>query len=471
MKKYLVISALLSGLIANYADAAVRSSKTSMMEVKTSFSDVVKSTAPSVVNIYAAKIVTSNKRRNFNPLMDDPFFSQFLGGMISQPMRKKLERSLGSGVVVSPEGFIVTNSHVVQAGAKIKVVFNDGREFDAEFVGADESMDIAVLKIESDENMKFDHLEFGDSDSMEVGDIVLALGNPYGVGQSVSMGIVSALGRTNIGTTKYENFIQTDAAVNPGNSGGALVDSLGNLVGINTAIYTKTGGSQGISFAIPASSVKVIFDSVRKTGKVVRPWLGAGGQNLTPSLAEQLGLDRPTGVLINEIDKGSSAEKSGIKVGDIIVKFAGQEIRDTGTLSAKIAVSPIGKTVPINVWRGGEIINLSLKLEGLPERKESDRITLKGNSPLAGYTFEKLSPALNDELGLPFATEGIAAVERASGTGHFSALTLREGDIMISINNKDIKTLKDLKDATSRRPRSWKVIYKRGKNVIRAVVR
>jgi S1-C subfamily serine protease len=302
-----------------------------------------------------------------------------------------------------------------------------------------------------------------------VGDIVLALGNPFGVGQSVSLGIISATGRSNLGSGHYENYIQTDAAINPGNSGGALIDIAGKLVGVNTAIYSRTGGSQGIGFAIPANAVRVTLNSVLTTGKITRPWFGAAGQDVTEDLAEQLQLDRPYGVLVNEIVKESPASRANLQIGDIILSFDGKEIDGMAMLNARISSSYVGENYNLNVWREGESYISEVMLGALPDRLIEEQYTVRGTNPLSGYMFEPLSPALNDELNMPLNTEGVVVVGVASRRG-FGILDLKEGDIITSINKKAIRTMKDLQTAVSRRPRAWQVVYERAGKTHRVIV-
>tara|TARA_R110000868_G_scaffold190862_1_gene434738 strand:- start:42291 stop:43682 length:1392 start_codon:yes stop_codon:yes gene_type:complete len=439
-----------------------------MMGLRSSFSQTVKTASPAVVNIFTEKEVAT---RAFNPFFDDPFFNKFLQGNLSGHMKKRLERSLGSGVVVTEDGYIVTNYHVIEDAKSIRVVFNDRKEYAAEFIAADKNTDIAVMRIilEEGEEATFKYVNFADSDAIEVGDIVLALGNPYGVGQSVSMGIVSATGRSNLGTGEYENFIQTDAAINPGNSGGALVDSEGKLVGVSTAIYSKSGGSQGIGFAIPANSVRVTLNSVLTTGKVTRPWFGANGQDVTDALAQQLELDRPTGVLINEIVPEGPAEKSNLEIGDIILTFAGHPVENMSQLNARIASSFVGEVYDLGVWREGKNYTSQLMLGALPDRRTEDQYTVRGSNPLEGFTFEPLSPALSDDLNMPLNSKGIVVVKTPAQKG-FGMIALNEGDVLISVNKKSINTIKDLQTAVSRRPSGWQIVYKRGNQTHRVLI-
>lgn len=440
-----------------------------ILGLRASFSETVKRASPAVVNIYTEKEVVA---RANHPFFDDAFFNQFINQGLSGRMKKRIERSLGSGVVATEDGYIVTNYHVVKDATSIRVIFHDRTERAAEFIAADKTSDIAIMKIilnDEQDEAKFDYIDFADSDEMEVGDVVLALGNPFGVGQSVSLGIISATGRHNLGTGRYENYIQTDAAINPGNSGGALVDSEGKLVGVNTAIYSRTGGSQGIGFAIPANAVRVTLNSVLTTGKITRPWFGAAGQDVTESLAGQLQLNRPYGVLVNEIVKGSPASKANLKIGDIILSFDGKEIESMGMLNARIASAFVGEKYNLDVWREGESYVSEVMLGALPDRRVEEQYTVRGSNPLSGYAFEPLSPALNDELGMPFNMEGVVVVGVASRRG-FGILDLKEGDIISSINKKIIRTMKDLQTAVSRRPQSWQVVYERAGKTHRVVV-
>src|SRR3981189_3555960 len=290
-------------------------------EVKLSYAPIVQRVQPAVVNVYAAKVV-----QNRNPLLDDPIFRRFFGVPGQQP--EQMQRSLGSGVMVDPSGLVVTNNHVIEGADQVKVSLSDKREFEAEIVLKDSPTDLAVLRIK-DSKEKFPTLDFANSDELLVGDVVLAIGNPFGVGQTVTHGIISALARTQVGITDYQFFIQTDAAINPGNSGGALVDLSGHLVGINTAIFSRSGGSQGIGFALPANMVRGVVASAKGGGKAVkRPWLGARLQAVTAEIAENLGLKRPTGALVASVSPNSPASRAGLKLSDLIVAVEGQSIED-----------------------------------------------------------------------------------------------------------------------------------------------
>src|SRR6266702_708703 len=296
------------------AAAQDRRVPSSPADLPMSYAPIVQRVQPAVVNVYAAKMV-----QNRNPLLDDPIFRRFFGVPGQQP--EQMQRSLGSGVMVDASGLVVTNNHVIEGADQVKISLADKREFEAEIVLKDSRTDLAVLRVK-DGKEKFATLDFANSDELLVGDVVLAIGNPFGVGQTVTHGIISALARTQVGITDYQFFIQTDAAINPGNSGGALVDMTGRLAGINTAIFSRSGGSQGIGFAIPANMVRVVVASAKGGGSAVkRPWLGARLQSVTPEIAENLGLKRPTGALVASLTAGSPAARGGLKTGDLITSI------------------------------------------------------------------------------------------------------------------------------------------------------
>src|SRR3982750_2824795 len=328
-------AALLTAALAVPAQAQDRRVPASAADVKLSYAPVVQRVTPAVVNVYAAKTV-----QNRNPLLDDPVFRRFFGVPGQQP--EQMQRSLGSGVMVDPSGLVVTNNHVIEGADQVKVSLADKREFEAEIVLKDSRTDLAVLRLK-DAKEKFPTLDFANSDELLVGDVVLAIGNPFGVGQTVTHGIVSALARTQVGITDYQFFIQTDAAINPGNSGGALVDLSGRLVGLNTAIFSRSGGSQGIGFAIPVNMVKVVVASAKGGGTTVkRPWLGAKLQNVTPDIAEGLGLKRPAGALIATVSEKSPAARAGLKTGDVIVGVDGQAVDDQNAFDYRFATKALG---------------------------------------------------------------------------------------------------------------------------------
>src|SRR6266478_2315761 len=339
-------------------------------ELRLSYAPVVRRAAPAVVNVYAAKTVAVR-----NPLFDDPIFRRFFGGPGAPGgSGDQVQRSLGSGVLVDVEGLVVTNNHVIEGADQVKISLSDKREFEAEMVLKDARSDLAVLRIKS-HNERFAALEFADSDALQVGDIVLAIGNPFAVGQTVTHGIVSAVARTQVGITDYQFFIQTDAAINPGNSGGALVDLTGRLVGINTAIFSRSGGSQGIGFAIPANMVKVVVASARGGGSAVkRPWLGARLQAVTPDLAEGLGLKRPAGALVASLTAGSPGARGGLKLSDLIVAIDGQAVDDPNAFDYRFATRPLGGTSQIDVQRAGKAIAVNVALQAAPDTPHEERV-------------------------------------------------------------------------------------------------
>src|SRR5215831_19056400 len=314
-----VAALFVSVLVAAPSLAQDRRVPSSAAELRLSYAPIVQRVQPAVVNVYAAKMV-----QNRNPLLDDPIFRRFFGVPGQQP--EQMQRSLGSGVIVDPSGLVVTNVHVIEGADQVKVSLSDKREFEAEILLKDSRTDLAVLRLK-DTKEKFPTLDFTNSDELMVGDIVLAIGNPFGVGQTVTHGIISALARTQVGVTDYQFFIQTDAPINPGNSGGALVDMTGRLAGINTAIYSRSGGSQGIGFAIPANMVRVVVASAKSGSTAVqRPWLGAKLQSVTPEIAESLGVKRPSGALVANVIEKSPAARAGLKAGDLIVSIDGQNV-------------------------------------------------------------------------------------------------------------------------------------------------
>jgi len=425
-------------------------------EMALSFAPVVKRSAPAVVNVYSKRVV---KRQGLG------FLERFFGdqGFPGMP-RERVQNSLGSGVLVSADGFIVTNHHVVKGGTDIRVVLHDKREFEAEVVLEDKRTDLTVLKINTgEEGLPF--LEFEDSDALEVGDLVLAIGNPFGVGQTVTSGIVSALARTDVGVTDYQFFIQTDAAINPGNSGGALVDLAGRLVGINTAIYSRTGGSIGIGFAIPANMVRVVVDSARIGKTVQRPWLGANLQVVTSDIAESLGFDRPKGALVMELHRVSPLKKAGIRRGDVLMSLDGRNISASQEFTYRFATKRVGGRVEIGYMRDGELRVARIKLEVPPEDPPRDITLLKGaNNPFSGAVVANLSPALSDELRLSIFDDGVVIVKLKRGNA--VRLGFKAGDVILSIGGVTIKSVDDLKRITSYRHDVWELSIKRGSRVI-----
>jgi serine protease DegQ len=325
-----------------------------------SYREASKRAMPAVVNIFTTKEAKQPK----NPFIDDPFFRKFFGDRFSEQDEKQF--SLGSGVVVSPQGYILTNNHVVEAADEIEIALADGRKAVAKVVGTDPETDLAVIKVDLKD---LPSITLGRIDQAKVGDIVLAIGNPFGVGQTVTMGIVSALGRNHLGINTFENFIQTDAAINPGNSGGALVDTNGNLLGINTAIYSRSGGSLGIGFAIPVTTVKTVMESIINTGQVVRGWIGVEPQDITPELAESFGLKKKSGTIIAGVLKGGPADKAGMKPGDILIAVEGKPVTDTTDMLNLIAQLIPGNQVKMTVLRKSDESTLDVMVGKRPKIK------------------------------------------------------------------------------------------------------
>ena len=450
-----VLAVGLFGLLAPGAsaqNAVDRQVPSSMGQLQLSFAPIVKRVAPAVVNVYAAHVV-----ENQNPFMADPFFRQFFGGGMPQEL---VQRSLGSGVIVDPSGLIVTNYHVIADASEVKIALADKREFAAEIVLKDQRSDLAVLRIKG-ANERFPTLQFANSDDLQVGDVVLAIGDPFGVGQTVTQGIVSALARTQIGISDYGFFIQTDAAINPGNSGGALVDMNGRLVGINSAIYSRSGGSQGIGFAIPANGVRVVVASAQGGSSAVRrAWLGAKLQEVTPEIADSLGLKRPSGALIANLVAGSPAARAGLKTGDLIVSIDGIDVEDPNGFDYRFATKPLGGAAQVGVVRQGKSFVVPVSLEPLPDTPR-DEIEIKNRSPFAGVTVSNLSPALADELQLDPQTEGVAITSVADGSTA-QGIGFRKGDVVVSVNGQKIAKSGDLQKATDSGGHAWRVTIVRG---------
>ena len=419
-----------------------------------SYAPIVKRVTPAVVTVSAAKTV-----ENRNPLMEDPFFRRFFGPNFG-PRGPQQQRSLGSGVIIDATGLVVTNNHVIDGADQVKITLGDRREFDVDVVLKDPRTDLAVMRVK-DAKDRFPFLELGNSDELQVGDVVLAVGNPFGVGQTVTHGIVSALARTQVGITDYQFFIQTDAAINPGNSGGALVDMTGKLVGINTAIFSRSGGSQGIGFAIPANMVRVVVASAKSGGKAVkRPWLGAKLQGVTPEIAETLGLKLPNGALVANVAPNSPAARAGLKASDLIVAIEGQTIDDPNAFDYRFATRQLGGAAQIDVQRAGKTVKVTVPLETAPDTNR-DEIVLTARSPFQGAKVANISPAVADELHLDSQTEGVVVVELADGATAAS-VGFQKGDIILAVNNQKIGKTSDLDKASKVSSRLWRIVVVRG---------
>ncbi|HEY8581014.1 MAG TPA: Do family serine endopeptidase, partial [Beijerinckiaceae bacterium] len=372
-----------------------------------------------------------------------------------------------SGVIVDPAGLVVTNNHVIEGMTEVKVSLSDRREFEAEIVLRDPRTDLAVLRLRGKD---FPSIETGDSDALEVGDIVLAIGNPFGVGQTVTQGIVSALARTQTGISDYGFFIQTDAAINPGNSGGALVDMQGRLVGVNSAIYSRSGGSVGIGFAIPANMVKVVVASAKGGSRQVRrPWLGASLQAVSKEIADSLGLDRPAGALVADVFPKSPAEAAGLRRGDIITAVDKLSVDDPEAFGFRLGTRTLGGSAAFDVLRDGKPMTLQVRMSPAPETPAREEIKLSGRSPFAGATVANYSPAVAEETGVDGVREGVVVMDVEEGSAA-AALNLRRGDVVLGVNDDRIQRTKDLQQATSRRAMYWRLTIQRGGQVFQTVV-
>jgi len=426
-------------------------------QIRLSYAPVVRAAAPAVVNIYSRRVVSTRS----SPILADPLFRRFFGENFSSGIpRQRVENSLGSGVVVAADGVIVTNHHVVAGADEITVVLADRREFEARLLGSDERTDLAVLKIEAgSEPPPF--VEFRDSDTIQVGDLVLAIGDPFGVGQTVTSGIVSAEARTRVGINDLNFFIQTDAAINPGNSGGALVDMDGRLIGINTAIYSKSGGSIGIGFAIPSNMVRSVVEGFTSIGRVQRPWIGAWGRAVTNDIAQALGLRRPAGVLIESVYDGGPAHAGGIRTGDVVLEVNGRGVDDPEALGYRIATLPVGGTADVRLWRQGQERSVSLPVRTAPEDPPRADVELTGSQPLAGATVANLSPALAEELGTDRYFSGVVVISVLPGSPA-QRIGLQPGDRVLSVNGEAVGSSQALRRMTGRRSNQWQLVIARG---------
>ncbi len=427
-------------------------------DVVLSFAPVVKRVAPAVVNVYASRV----EKRPRNSLLDDPIFRQFFGGH-DRPGNPTAQ-SLGSGVIVDASGLVVTNYHVIDGMTDVRVAMSDKREYPADIVLRDERTDLAVLRLKGAKDLPV--MELGDSDALEVGDIVLAVGDPYGVGQTVTQGIVSGLARSQIGKSDYQYFVQTDAAINPGNSGGALVDMRSRLIGINSAIYSQSGGSVGIGFAIPVNMVKSVITAARSgADRVRRPWLGASLQGITRDMGEALGLDRAAGVLVSDFVDNSPAEAAGLKRSDVITAVDGATVDDPDAFGYRIATKPLGGTADLTVRRGAQTLHVAMKLMAAPEVPARDPVTLDNESPFSGATVVNFSPAVADDLQLNGIRQGV--VVTAVGDNSAAAMTgIQKGDVILGLGRAKITTTRQLEKATAAHQDFWHVTLSRGGQII-----
>lgn len=405
--------------------------------------DVVEKAVPAVVNISSKKVVATGGEM-MSPFFSDPFFRRFFGDEFYRRFnvpRERVERNLGSGVIVREDGYILTNNHLVEHAEEVLVVLPDLSEFDAEIVGTDPKSDVAVLKIDAE---GLPTLEFGNSSEMRLGQTVLAIGYPFGIGQTVTMGIVSALGRSDLNLVDYEDFIQTDAAINPGNSGGALIDVDGKLIGINTAILSRTGGYQGIGFAIPIDLANSVMESILEHGRVIRGWLGVSIQDMDPQMAEAFDLDEAKGVLIADVTDDSPAMKGGIEQGDVILVFDEQEVNNASKLQQLVATTKPGKKIKIDVLRDGKIETLKVQVGESPDSAGMDEEEAEEGGPplLAGVEIDDVSDRYRRQLDLPSRLRGVIITGINPGSP-IAESGLREGDVIIEVNRQRVKDVDD----------------------------
>jgi len=439
------------------ATAETRVPPVSRAQIQLSFAPLVEGVAPAVVNIFTR---TEVRQRRVSPLFDDPFFRRFFGDRLPGAPRKRTESSLGSGVIVGADGLIVTNHHVIEGADEIRVVLSDNSEYVADVLQADQRSDLAVLKIDP-KGAAIPTAPLAPADSIAVGDLVIAIGNPFGVGQTVTSGIVSALARSRPGLTDFGVFIQTDAAINPGNSGGALVDMQGRVVGVNTAIYSNSGGSLGIGFAIPSSLVTRMVEAARSGGRVVRPWLGAHGQEVTAEIGAALGLTPPRGVLLDAVEPAGPLARAGLRQGDVVLAVDGRPVSDPLELRFRVTTKQIGATALFNFWRNGAAMKASTRLEAPPEDPPRATTRIETNSPLSGAEVANLSPALKEEYSLNIQGGGVVVLDIAR-SGFARRLGIRPGDVIESINGEDIDRVRDVLQAVDAQSRRWRIVVRRG---------
>ena len=420
------------------------------------FAPIVKKVLPEVVNISSTKVVRApgNLDGQAPQMQMDPLFQQFFGDNSGRQFnnqqipREGRERGLGSGVIVSPEGYILTNNHVVEGATDVRVTLSDKREYKARIIGTDPRIDIAVLKIEGKD---LPYVTIGDSSQVQIGDYALAIGDPFGVGETVTMGIVSATGRTNLGIEDYEDFIQTDAPINPGNSGGALINDRGDLIGINTAILSHgSGGNQGVGFAIPVNLARNVMDQIIKTGKVTRAYLGVSIQDVTPVMAKAFAESEPRGALVGDVTVGSPAQTAGVQKGDIILGVNGKPIADSNQLRMMISMMAPDTTANLKVWRNGSEREMAVKVSVLPtEQEQANSGQSNPQGALEGVSVENITPQSAQQLGLSPTTTGVVVTNiKPSSTAADSGL--RQGDVIMEVNHQPVKEVSDLNQALSK---------------------
>ncbi len=448
--------------IADHATAAVTKNSDIPM-VPANFSDLAEKVRPGVVNIQVVKTV-KNADFGFPYPFRNPFGDFFGPFSDENPHRSPEQQGVGSGFVISSEGYILTNNHVVDDANQIKIKLSDGKEYDAKVVGRDPKTDLALLKAEGVSGLH--PLQLGDSDSLKVGNWVVAIGSPFGLEQTVTAGIVSAKGRV-IGSGPYDNFIQTDASINPGNSGGPLLNTEGEVIGINTAIFSQSGGNVGIGFAIPVNMAKEIVPQLKDKGHVTRGWLGVGIQKVTPELAKSFGLKEEKGALVSQVAKGGPADKGGIETGDVIVEFDGKQVADSNDLPRMVASIPVGKTVPVKLLRGGNAVDREVKVGEMEQKAEVASASTR--KPL-GMTVQNITPEIAKGLGLK-SESGILVASVVPGSPAAKA-DIRSGDVIQQVNKKPVKDVEDFKQKieNAKDQETMLLLIQRGENTLFAAL-
>ncbi len=432
------------------ADTTDKESTEILTKFGEAMSKVAERVKPAVVNISTSRTVKAQR----HPFFDDPLFRRFFGD--PGPQKRKVT-NLGSGVIATPDGYILTNNHVIEGAEDIIVKLSDGKEYKGRPIGMDSRTDIAIIKI-NETNLPT--VPWGDSDKLRVGEVVLAVGNPYGLSQTITMGIISALGRSGIGITDYEDFIQTDAAINPGNSGGALVNIRGELIGINTAIFSTSGGYQGIGFAIPSNMVKNVMDSIINQGRVVRGWLGVQIQPLTTELVKQLGLKDEGGVLLVDVVEGGPADKGGLKRYDVIVEYDGKKTDNPFHFKNMVAATKPGKTVEIKIIRNGNLLTAKVTIAELPIEPQIVSPAQFENS-LRGVSVQEVTDEMLQKLGITRKIKGVLINNIEEDSPALGILA--KGDIIMEVNRKPVTNTKEYNDTVSK--------IEKGKDILLGIMR
>ena len=440
-------------------------------QITLSYAPLVKKTVPAVVNIYTQRVVVDQ----VTPFASDPFFQQFFGNSFPKQYRKRLESSLGSGVIVRPNGLVVTNYHVIEAAQNIRVVLLDRREYPAKIILSDKRSDLAILQIQGLKKT-LPHLKLANSDAVEVGDLVMAIGNPFGVGQTVTTGVVSALARTSAGFTDFRSYIQTDAAINPGNSGGALVNMQGDVVGINTVILSRSGGSHGVGYAVPSNMVKLVVSAGATGQKLVRSWMGIVGQDVNYDIAQALGLGRSIGVLVEDMHPASPFKKAGLKEGDVIMAVANQRVDDFEVLRFIMGARPIGGHVMAQIYRDGKIYERKIELIAPPETPRAEqwhvgnsKNNVGRNSPFSGAVVRNINPAYAESNRISPMITGVIVEGVNDGTAAHR-VGFRAGDIIRQINGKKINSVTDLHTVLKGTNRGWNLAVERAGQIIKVTL-